>query len=213
MLFMPLLLTLTTNLRRGRATRVLLGVGLAVAILLSSRELFPAGGMHLDGFDYLPDDPGPAGMQAAYYQDRGVEGSTAGTVPMIQSELVHDPYLRLFLPYRPRAHNQLLPRFCPALRAASGRRALAVARPQGAAAGEAVLRCMAQLQPVRLNGRPLAPRYHFYTLPGTGIRGVVAFIPVAGLPRGENLLEVARLPPVDSTANRARPPFAIPFWL
>ena len=77
-----------------------------------------------------------------------------------------------------------------------------------------MLRCLASLQPVTLNGRPVAAPFRFYTQPGTGIRGIAAYIPVAGLPKGENVLAVARLPLlVPARGAKPRPPFTIPFWL
>jgi hypothetical protein len=73
---------------------------------------------------------------------------------------------------------------------------------------------MAALQPVTLNGRPLAAPFRFYTQPGTGVRGMAAYIPVAGLPRGENVLRVGALARPDEPAGtKPAPPFVIPFWL
>ena len=54
--------------------------------------------------------------------------------------------------------------------------------------------CWVQLQPVTLNGAPLRPDFRFYTHPAIGLRGIVAHIPTAGLPRGENVLTVGLSP-------------------
>jgi len=87
-------------------------------------------------------------------------------------------------------------------------------RPATEAGEEAVLRCMAALQPVTLNGRPVAAPFRFYTQPGTGVRGIAAYIPVAGLPRGENVLRVGALArPAAPPGTKPAPPFVIPFWL
>jgi len=72
----------------------------------------------------------------------------------------------------------------------------------------AVLRCMAALQPVTLNGRPVTVPFRFYT--STGSRRTS---PVAGLPRGENVLRVGALArPGARPGTQPAPPFVIPFW-
>jgi hypothetical protein len=192
-----------------------MGILVFLGAMISARDLvLPDSGVHLDSFDLLPDDPGRMGVLAEHYQDRQAVDRLEGAVPVIQSDMVRDPYLRLFIPYRPRVHNRVMPRYCPPVRALGGHSALGFARPRGEAENQVVLRCMAALQPVRINGRPVVPTYHFYTLPGTSVRGIVAYIPVAPLPRGENLLQVRRLPVADPGEKpETRPDFAIPFWL
>jgi len=211
-LFQPLMLTILTNLRsqrRGVAVFVLLAVaGIAVAAkdkLWTGRELS-------DGYVYLPDEVGRLGVDPKYYEDKRADDEVVADVPSIQSDMVRDPYVRLFIPYRPRRHNELVARHCRA-GAAVGPVA-SVPRPATEGAEAAVLRCLASLQPVTLNGHPVAVPFRFYTQPRTGIRGIAAYIPVAGLPKGENVLGVARLPLLDPEPGaKPRPPFAIPFWL
>jgi hypothetical protein len=211
-LFQPLMLTILTNLRsqrRGVVVFVLLAVaGIAVAAkdkLWTGRELS-------DGYVYLPDEVGRLGVDPKYYEDKRADDEVVADVPSIQSDMVRDPYVRLFIPYRPRRHNELVARHCRAGAAAGP--VASVPRPVTEGAEAAVLRCLASLQPVTLNGRPVAVPFRFYTQPRTGIRGIAAYIPVAGLPKGENVLGVARLPLLDPEPGaKPRPPFAIPFWL
>lgn len=217
-LFVPLMLTLFTNLRGRRGARVVSMLLIAGGITFVLKDvLLEAGGMHADGYAYLPDAPGALGVLPGFYDDRRGDGTGISELPYIQSDMVRDPYVRLFIPYRPRRHNLLLRRRCPAVRAAvPAGGVFSSARPRGDAAERAVLACMAALQPVMLDGRPIAPAFRFTTEPKTGIRGIVAYIPVAGLPKGENLITVASLPLADPTpaqAREPRPPFTIPFWL
>jgi len=209
-IFQPLLLTIVTNLRGQKRAMVLFVALMVGGMLFAGRDqLFP-GGM-ADGYTYLPGDAGRLAVAPRFYEDKRGDDEVVADVPSIQSDMVRDPYVRLFIPYRPRRHNELLASRCgrglPAHPAA-------VPHPATEAGEEAVLRCMAALQPVTLNGRPVTAPFRFYTQPGTGVRGIAAYIPVAGLPRGENVLRVGALARPDTPpGTKPAPPFVIPFWL
>jgi hypothetical protein len=127
--------------------------------------------------------------------------------------MVRDPYVRLFIPYRPKRHNDLIAQRCPAVRAAVPRGGLlSASRPEGDVAGRAVLACLARLQPVTLDGKPIAPAFRFADEPKTGVRGIVAYIPVDGMAKGEHMITITRVPSQLGSAS-PRPPFSIPFWL
>jgi len=209
--FQPLLLVIITNLRGQKRTTLLLALLAMAGVVFAGRDrLFPGRGM-ADAYTSLPDDAGRLGVEPLYYEDKRAEGEVVADVPSIQSDMVRDPYVRLFIPYRPRRHNELVARHCARGTADS---VASTPRPATDQAEAAVLRCLAMLQPVTLNGRPVAAPFRFYTQPGTGIRGIAAYIPVAGLPKGENVLGVARLPVLAPDPDaRPRPPFVIPFWL
>ena len=208
-LFMPLLFTLSTNLRqRRRGLLMLVGVPvLFISFFIVKDVLLGRGIVHADGYAYLPGDAGALAVEPGFYADQRSGAPGDEKLPEIQSDMVRDPYVRLFIPYLPRRHNTLIARRCPGVRpGAAG----------AGAGGEAVLRCLASLQPLTLNGKPYAASFRFSTQPQTGFRGIVAYIPTAGLPRGENVLTVAQLAIPDATraeaADLARP-FSIPFWL
>ena len=211
--FQPLFLTIITNARAQKRVTVAFMALMIGGIMFAARDrLFTGRGM-TDGYAWLPDEVGRQGLDPDFYDDRLDSGGLATDVPSIQSEMVRDPYVRLFIPYRPRRHNELLENGCAPRGSGPPQPALPT-RPTTDAAREAVLACLAKLQPVTLNGRPLAVPFRFYTQPKTGIRGIAAFIPVQGLPRGENVLTVGRLPRLEpDSASRTRPPFTIPFWL
>jgi len=208
-LFMPLLFTLITNLRqRRRGLVVVIGVPvLFVAFFIVKDVLLGRRMVHADGYAYLPAEGGALAVEPGYYADQRDGAPGESSLPEIQSDMVRDPYVRLFIPYRPRRHNALIARRCPGVRADAS---------PTAAGNAAVLRCLAALQPVTLNGKPLQPAFRFYTHPGTGFRGIVAYIPTAGLPKGENVLSIAQLAIPDPTPAEAAvhdPPYSIPFWL
>lgn len=210
-LFQPLLLTIVTNMKSQRRGVVLFVLLATLGLVLAGRDkLFPGRGLS-DGYAYLPDDAGRLALAPRFYEDKRGADEVVADVPSIQSDMVRDPYVRLFIPYRPRRHNQLLASRCGRGLAANGGAAL---RPATEAGEEAVLRCMAALQPVTLNGRPVTAPFRFYTQPGTGVRGIAAYIPVARLPRGENVLRVGALARPDAPpGTKPAPPFVIPFWL
>jgi hypothetical protein len=76
---------------------------------------------------------------------------------------------------------------------------------------EALFRCLRRVQPVLLGGSPLEPRYRVATDPLLEIRGVVAFLPTAGLPAGENVLVIPAVRRPDRTEEPDS--FYIPFWV
>jgi len=213
-LFQPLLLTILTNLggqRRAMLFFIFLATG---GVLFAGRDRLFAGRPVTDRYTYLPDNPGRLVVDPRFYEDKRGEDEVIYDVPSIQSDMVRDPYVRLFIPYRPRRHNELLAYGCGMPSPTAPRPAPRGAHPATEAADSAVLACMAALQPVALNGRPIAVPFRFYTQPESGVRGIAAYIPVAGLPRGENVLSIVRLPlPVAKPSDRPPPPFAIPFWL
>jgi hypothetical protein len=213
-LFMPLMMTIATNLRGRRGARAAMWIGVGGLALFLTRDIL-GDAVHADGFQWLPDDPGALAVPSGGYADRRGDGPEFASVPFIQSDIVRDPYVRLFIPYRPRRHNDLIPRRCPGVRAAvPAAGAFSQARPEGDRAGQAVLRCLAQLQPVTLDGRSISPGFRFATDPQTGVRGIMAYISVDGLAKGGHVLSIASLPPIEATdADKPRAPITIPFWL
>jgi hypothetical protein len=184
-------------------------VGLILLFLVKDMGI-GAGLLAPDGYAHVPDRPGRFGVAAEHYESQRRPGEAYEGIPSIQADFVRDPYVRLFVPYYPLRHAQVIAERCPGVKPFEDD----AAPPDSAM--EAVLRCWSGLQPVTLNGRPLAPRYRFYTHPRTRVRGMIAYIPTAGLPRGENVLEVERAP-VPRRLQRPntpkRPPYHIPFWL
>jgi hypothetical protein len=126
--------------------------------------------------------------------------------------------VKLFIPYLAERHNRAIPARCPGTRPL---RPLGFNSPDPDelvpdSVAAMVLRCFAELHPVTLNGVPLANlELRFYTHPGNSLRGVIAYIPTAGLPRGRNVLTVQRAPRVARGREppRPAPPYVIPFWL
>lgn len=205
--------TLFSNLNRTKAvgTFYLAFVGL-MGFFIVRDVMIRLDGNSLDSYQYLPDVEGRSTVAFRYYEDQRPAGLVDARSPSIQSDIIRDPYVRLFLPYFPRRHNYLMLERCPetvaALESAEG--------DARRAADQALLDCVAAIQPISLNGMPLRPRLHHYTRPESGIRGMIAYLPTAGLPAGENLLVIEAIPRpqrnLDDDDEPADPHF-IPFWV
>ncbi|HEX2205120.1 MAG TPA: hypothetical protein VHG91_17545 [Longimicrobium sp.] len=210
----PILLTLYTNARRRSVNVTLAVVGtLMLAVFVTGSETYQER-LRMDGYTYFPDEPGARGVEAAFYESARTPGTVPG-LPSIQSDIVRDPYVKLFVPYHPRRHSVLMERRCPGVPRLSptGMRLRDDATP--AAAMEAVLACWARVQRVTLDGKPIAPDWRFHVHPATGLSGFLAYLPTAGLARGAHALEVDRAPRLRQLEGKLpfSPPYHIPFWL
>ncbi len=215
-IFGPILLTLFTNLRRGVMSALFYATFFA-ACALGVAELFLRLGIVAAGSPrYVPDNAEVRGVVADYYESlRGADSPPA--VPTIQSDLVDGPYIRLFIPYIVPRHDPALARGCAGARPLRTTRIHLRARTDDlTAAGlsaDTVLQCLVRMHAITLDGvaRPDVP-LRFYTHPGTGQRGMLAYIPTAPLAAGAHMLTVMP-PPRTPTSSNPNPltPYLIPF--
>lgn len=214
-------LTLFTNVRKGtRYPAMYALIALLFGVFMVKDVFVSRGIMRAGDHLFLPDEAGAFGVGAEFYENQREPDEMYDREPSIQSDVVRDPYLKLFIPYLPARHGEAFAEACPGARPLSpGGVRMDDADPPDSAAVRAVLDCWARLQPVALDGRPLRPEFRFYTHPSSGIRGIVAYVPVQGLPRGEHLLTVGFAPRTRALQQRrgAVPAGAdryyIPFWL
>lgn len=216
-------LTLFTNIRKNARYPVFYALLVVLfGVFLVKDVLLAKGALLTSSTYYLPDEEGRFGILPGHYESQRQEGAMYPRMPSIQSDVIRDPYVKLFIPYAPTRHGDAFADQCPGLPLLSrgGMRMSAADAPDSTAV-RAVLDCWTRLQPVTLNGRPIRPDFRFYTHPQSGIRGILAYIPVQGLPPGENLLTVGLAPrAARDEANRRRllgasapEPWYIPFWL
>ena len=209
---------LFTNVRKRAIYPAYFAVLFAPVVLFLVKDILVRNGaLPMDAYVFVPDR---SDVSPSFYESQRESGAVYGMTPSIQSDIIRDPYVKLFIPYLPERHNETLSVRCPELRPlqrAGFRFELPSGAPPDTNAVRLVLDCWTRLQPVTLNGQPHAPPFYVYTHPRSGARGIIAYIPTAGLPRGPNVLTIGRLPRVGMAARvtRGRPnvPYVIRFWL
>jgi hypothetical protein len=196
-------MTLFSNAKKGARYPMMYALMAVLFGFVMVKDIFVRGGVVLTSEHvYLPDTPGEFGVRPYYYQSQREPGGVYDRVPSIQSDVIRDPYVKLFIPYTPIRHGAAFAEQCPRLRPLSrtGVR-MDGGEPPSAGQVQAVLDCWMRLQPVTLNGRPIRPDFRFYQQP-------------------ENVITVGLSPrPQSDERIRQRigvapdPPHHIPFWL
>jgi hypothetical protein len=211
-------MTLISNVRKGARYPAMYALMALLFGFFFVKDIFLGQGLVTTGDHlYLPDQAGVFGIEAESYEDQREPGEVYARTPSIQSDVIRDPYVKLFIPYMPVRHGEAFAERCQGVRPLSrGGPRLGVAPVPDSAAVRTLLDCWARLQPVALNATPIRPDFRFYRHPGTGVRGILAYIPTAGLPQGANLLTVGPAPrsTKDERDRRGRPsePYQILFW-
>jgi hypothetical protein len=206
-LFGPIMFTLMSNAGRRRIM-TLAFAALIGSLALSMGERFVRDGIFgVSRASFAPDDPDLQGVHAEHYESL-VPARLGDRVITIQSDVITDPYVRLFVPFRDERHALAL-RDCPAAAPV----AAAPARGRTAAAAARVLGCLTALHAVTIDGvRVPDPGFRFYTHPGSGVNGIVAHLPTAALAPGMHTLVVQPPPMREDRRDRPNPPTEIPFW-
>ena len=216
-LYGPIMMTLSTNIRKKAFYAVFAAAFVVVfgAFLLS--ELTRGGLLSLSSEVYVPGKAGENEVSPVYYEDQRPEDGVFPRIPSIQSDVVRDPYVKLFIPYYPRRHNPALRRQCPGVKPLQ-EEGLEFENPNEAAppaaATRQVLQCLAQIHRVTLDGQPVPGlQFQFATHPRSGLRGIVGYIPAANLAPGSHLLRVEAVPrPEPRKGERPPDPYLIRFW-
>jgi hypothetical protein len=166
----------------------------------------------IDSYGYAMVERGRNLIDPVHYADQRRTAEGLLMSPFIPSEHIKTPYLRLFVPYRPRHDTALMAQNCPGLD---------IKRKEGAAEAlrqQAILNCAAQLYAPRLNGTALAGlRWLFASDPVSDQRGFVTMISVRNLAAGPHVLTVRQphAPKQNDNASKPPPPapdVEIPFW-
>lgn len=213
-------MTLLTNLRARVVMPLLYAVMFGVIFAVFIGRI--GEDAELSGDRYLPAYTGVIGVDYAFYQSHRPAGVRAAALPSIQSDIIREPYVRLFIPYNARRDNVAIERLCPDVRPLVADRVTFNADespPPDAGAVRAVLACIAGYRDVRLDGAPLPDlALQFYREPRDGMEGTVAYIPVTGLAPGAHALTVRRTPRWESEDPPGAPPhdtvapYTIRFW-
>jgi hypothetical protein len=209
--------TLMTNVGRRKIRAVTFGAMFTVIIIATVDRLNRSSRIAFNGYDFFAMSQ-EHGVDYRFYENQHREGAPIDRLPFIQSDVVADRYVKLFVPYLPAVDNAAVAARCPRL-AALDSRGLHLHRRASVADSLAgpVLDCLAAMHAVTLDGQALAkPGFSFYEQPKTGQRGILAYIPADNLSPGRHELRVnVTVNPDDSAGVKgyaAPKPWVIPFW-
>ena len=155
------------------------------------------------------------GVDYRFYENQRAPDDIYARTPSIQSDMIRDAYVKLFIPYMPRRHNALVAKTCPTLRPIEARGiSLTPDPPVPDSLAIPVLQCLAKISAVTLDGTARSDlQFRFYEHPTTGIKGIITYIPADSLSRGQHVITVQPAPSPDAKPSDAAPrPWVIPFW-
>jgi hypothetical protein len=178
--------------RRGQL--LVMGLILVAMSGVGARLIAGTAGYGTDAYLALPPNEPDSrdNLYARFYDSLRPSAPSMAPMPFINGPVVEGPYLRLFIPYRPRRHDAPLRAQCTHRRDA------------------AALRCFAALVPVTLDGKPVAYAPVAASDPQDGQRGVLAMLRVDALAPGEHELTVQQVAREGETTPPL--PYRIPFW-
>ena len=210
----PIFLTLTTNIGRKKVTALIYVALFGVLVAAAAERLARRDRLSINSYDFYGVSQ-QHGIAAGLYENQRAKGDVFVRMPSIQSDIIRDPYVKLFIPYWPLRDNIAVAKLCPGTKVLQ-KRGFQIGADPAVADSLAVpaLRCLASIHRVTLNGARLdSLDFDFYQQPESGIKGILAYIPADSLPRGRNVLTVAQTPRFDDDAPKTPPtPFVIPFW-
>jgi hypothetical protein len=215
-----MLSTFTSNVGQRKGLVVVMGSLYALIAFAVLERAVDSGALSLSSETYLPREGMGGALDPRHYADQRNETTRYSVTPFIPSMVAHGPYLRLFVPYDPEDLPPRLAATCPTLPAERvGRardKARAVAEREESERVAALVACMAALYEVRLNAVPIpAATMRIHTDPTSGLRGLLAMIPIGELGRGAHTLSLNRLPAFDAPPPTPEAPPArheITFW-
>jgi len=212
-------LTLSSNLSNTKVSAVIVITMLATALLQISGGVLGQGIVRLDSLTYFPDSLRGQGMDPGHYRSLRGPDRVEPLTPTIQSDIITEPFLKVFIPYNPRRHNRLLAEACPNLQPLSknGLDAGKAEKLQDSQVQEAA-ECLGSLFPISLDGEGLQGLHFDFTREqGTGLEGIVSFLSVDSLDHGRHELTILAPPKNRLTDKDDETPepvrHLIPFWL
>jgi hypothetical protein len=210
----PIFVPLITNVGRKKITTIFYLSLFSILAFVIAQRFAQQDILSVNSYDYFaPSDR--LGMNYRLYENQRTPDDVYARMPSIQSDIITQPYIKLFIPYIPRRHNEMVRRTCPKLRPIEERGVqLGTDKPVPDSLAEPVLQCLAQMHAVTLDGTPRPDlQYRFYEHPSTGIKGIITYIAADSLAHGQHVITVnaIRSPELDPKAP-APTPWVIPFW-
>jgi hypothetical protein len=219
-LLAPMMFTLMTNIGKRKAIVALYVLLMLLMVFTFVDRLANSDRLTANSYDYFASSDNHE-VNYRFYESQREDGKPYPRLPSIQSDVIRDPYVKLFIPYYPLRDNGAIARLCPSLKPLQERGIqFGADDPVPDSLSVPVLRCIAQIHDVKLDGAPLGGLdFSFYEQQASGLKGVIAYIAVDSSSRGKHVLEVMPTPPAtlpsDTAALRTaawKRPYVIPFW-
>lgn len=213
-IYAPVFFTFASHSSRRKMSVLLVTFLYSMIGFFMVSVFFAQGIFGFDSYIYYPGQPGEHQLRAVHYDNLREEGAPADE-PSIQSDVVEDAYLRLFVPYDAREDNKRMHALCPGVPplrddgffVSSRRRRVPPARIAQLAA------CFDKVYQIALDGRPVEkPGFVFYRHPHGRVAGRLALIPLTSLTAGKHLLTVRHTPLPGGVKDEDADEFFIPFW-
>jgi hypothetical protein len=214
----PMMWTLATNLGRKKSMAFLYVALIGLIVVAAADRLAQSDRLSINAYDYFAASRTHA-VNNRFYENQRESGKPYARVPSIQSDIIKDPYVKLFVPYSPRRDNPAIASSCPTLKPIADRGLqIGADVPLPDSLTVPVLACIARMHAVSLDSVPRSDvEFSFYEHPTTGIKGVIAYIRVDSLAPGRHVIGVLPTPPTplpkDSAARESwKRPTLIQFW-
>ncbi|MCF7751048.1 hypothetical protein KQ945_09855 [Bacillus subtilis subsp. subtilis] len=205
-LLLPVQLTLQSN-RYARNFMVAYFIAVMVAMCIGGVQAVSSMRFSLfNRYTVVTEQAVEEGMLSAHYESLRADRDRLLRYPMIPSDVVDGPLLRLFIPHQPQRDNGLARRLCGTLTEGEN-------RLRGPAAETAAVQCVARLWSVTLDGQPVAVK-DFVAMERRDLemRGVVGYLPLAALPPGRHDLRLVWNPGGPERGTQRHRDYRIPFW-
>jgi hypothetical protein len=216
----PMMWTVSTNVGQKKALGLMYVVLIGIIVASAGDRLMQSDRLSINSYDYFGAS---RDHQVAYrfYENQREPGKAYPRTPSIQSDIIRDPYIKLFIPIYPRRDNAAIAKACPGVKPIQERGLqLGADAPVPDSLALPVLACIARIRAVSIDGVPRPDlEFSFYEQSTTGLKGVIAYIAIDSLAHGRHVLGVVPMPPVqlpkDTAVLRAaewKKPTPIPFW-
>jgi hypothetical protein len=189
-----IMFTLRSNVAKEKIVSVLT-IFLAFIMLAPLVEMLSGYSRHI----FFAQKDSPQSMEAAFYENfRQAEGNiidrTLFRYPSIQADVITDPYIRLFLPYRANDNDSIQARIGNDFRGfhREGLFMTEFVREDDSTRTRA-LAGLSSIYTVSVNDSLYTSlEFFFHKHPQTGAPGLLTYIPTQGLKHGKNLLVVRK---------------------
>ena len=198
-LLLPVQLIFESNLPR-RTFSIAFGTIIMFTTLIGVTQLSTARQFTVMGeYAFATSDDVAGGLRTAHYESLRSANDALLREPVIPSDLIADPYLRLFLPYVPSRDNDVLKKRCS---------------PGGGDRSAEHRACVAALWTVTLDGAPVdVAAFDFAERRDLGMRGLQGYLSTGALTPGRHELLVGWSTGSEQKERNLRARrFRIPFW-